>query len=148
MILKNQKIKKIYYWGLLIFFVSLLVCGAAYGVCRGWYEYIYYRDFKSVQEIKLLHTYPWERDRFEADLPVKFVSEKHDGGIIQRLPVAAENRKCFMIFRFEGDHVQLMRVPVSRHFIFGWYLAYYEITDKAAKEKLLKMLDARCDQEE
>lgn len=40
------------------------------------------------------------------------------------------------------------RVPVSRHLIFGWYSAYYEITDNAAKEKLLKMLDALCDQEE
>ena len=119
----------------------LLASAGAYGIYRGIYEYTYYRDYKSLQNIKLLYVYPWEHDRCEMDLQVKFVSAMHNAGIIQKLIVQAENRKSFMIFRFDDNHIQLMSFPVQKYIGIGWLKAYYDITDKSTKEKLLKLLD-------
>ena len=120
----------------------LLASAGAYGIYRGIYEYTYYRDYKSLQNIKLLYVYPWEHNRFEIALQVKFVSAMHNAGIIQKLIVQAENRKSFMIFRFDDNHIQLMSFPVQKYIGIGWLKAYYDITDKSTKEKLLKLLDA------
>lgn len=113
-----------------------------YRIYTGIYEYAYYRDYKTVREIKLRHICPWECNRFEADLPVKFVPEKHDAALRQRLLVAAENRKRFMIFRFADDRIRLMAFPVKRYFLSRDYRpAYYEVTDADATAKLRKLLD-------
>ena len=138
---KNQKNQKKYRILLWISLSVLLTSAGAYGIYRGIYEYTYYRDYKSLQNIKLLYVYPWEHDRFEMDLPVKFVSAMHNAGIIQKLIVQAENRKSFMIFRFDDNHIQLMSFPVQKYIGIGWIKAYYDITDKSTKEKLLKLLD-------
>ena len=126
----------------------LLASAGAYGIYRGIYEYTYYRDYKSLQNIKLLYVYPWEHNRFEIALQVKFVSAMHNAGIIQKLIVQAENRKSFMIFRFDDNHIQLMSFPVQKYIGIGWLKAYYDITDKSTKEKLLKLLDAHKESDE
>ena len=138
---KNQKTHKKYHILLRISLSVLLASAGAYGIYRGIYEYTYYRDYKSLQNIKLLYVYPWEHDRCEITLQVKFVSAMHNAGIIQKLIVQAENRKSFMIFRFDDNHIQLMSFPVQKYIGIGWLKAYYDITDKSAKEKLLKLLD-------
>ena len=138
---KNQKNQKKYRILLWISLSVLLTSAGAYGIYRGIYEYTYYRDYKSLQNIKLLYVYPWEHDRCEMDLQVKFVSAMHNAGIIQKLIVQAENRKSFMIFRFDDNHIQLMSFPVQKYIGIGWLKAYYDITDKSTKEKLLKLLD-------
>ena len=139
---KNQKNQKKYRILLWISLSVLLTSAGAYGIYRGISEYTYYRDYKSLQNIKLLYVYPWEHNRFEIALPVKFVSAMHNAGIIQKLIVQAENRKSFMIFRFDDNHIQLMSFPVQKYIGIGWLKAYYDITDKSTKEKLLKLLDA------
>ena len=138
---KNQKNQKKYRILLWISLSVLLASAGAYGIYRGIYEYTYYQDYKSLQNIKLLYVYPWEHDRCEMDLQVKFVSAMHNAGIIQKLIVQAENRKSFMIFRFDDNHIQLMSFPVQKYIGIGWLKAYYDITDKSTKEKLLKLLD-------
>ena len=59
----------------------------------------------------------------------------------QKLIVQTENGKSFMIFRFDDNHIQLMSFPVPQYIGIGWLKAYYDITDKSTKEKLLKLLD-------
>ena len=139
---KKQKTQKKYHILLWISLSVLLASAGAYGIYRGIYEYNYYRDYKSLQNIKLLYVYPWEHNRFEIALQVKFVSAMHNAGIIQKLIVQAENRKSFMIFRFDDNHIQLMSFPVQKYIGIGWLKTYYDITDKSTKEKLLKLLDA------
>ena len=46
-----------------------------------------------------------------------------------------------MVFRFDDNHIQLMSFPVPKYTGIGWLKAYYDITDKSTKEKLLKLLD-------
>ena len=145
---KNQKNQKKYRILLWISLSVLLTSAGAYGIYRGIYEYTYYRDYKSLQNIKLLYVYPWEHNRFEIALQVKFVSAMHNAGIIQKLIVQAENRKSFMIFRFDDNHIQLMSFPVPKYIGIGWLKAYYDITDKSTKEKLLKLLDAHREPDE
>ena len=145
---KNQKNQKKYRILLWISLSVLLTSAGAYGIYRGIYEYTYYRDYKSLQNIKLLYVYPWEHNRFEIALQVKFVSAMHNAGIIQKLIVQAENRKIFMIFRFDDNHIQLMSFPVQKYIGIGWLKAYYDITDKSTKEKLLKLLDAHREPDE
>ena len=72
----------------------------------------------------------------------------HNAGIIQKLIVQAENRKSFMIFRFDDNHIQLMSFPVQKYIGIGWLKVYYDITDKSTKEKLLKLLDAHREPDE
>ena len=145
---KNQKNQKKYRILLWISLSVLLTSAGAYGIYRGIYEYTYYRDYKSLQNIKLLYVYPWEHNRFEIALQVKFVSAMHNAGIIQKLIVQAENRKSFMIFRFDDNHIQLMSFPVQKYIGIGWLKAHYDITDKSTKEKLLKLLDAHREPDE
>ena len=145
---KIQKTQKKYRILLWICLSVLLASAGVYGIYRGIYEYTYYRDYKSLQNIKLLYVYPWEHNRFEIALQVKFVSAMHNAGIIQKLIVQAENRKIFMIFRFDDNHIQLMSFPVQKYIGIGWLKAYYDITDKSTKEKLLKLLDAHREPDE
>ena len=138
---KNQKTHKKYRSLLWICLSVLLASAGAYGIYCGIYEYTYYRDYKSVENIKLLYVYPWEHDRFEIALQVKFVSAMHNSGVVQKLITQAENGKSFMVFRFDDNHIQLMSFPVQKYIGIGWLKAYYDITDKSTKEKLLKLLD-------
>lgn len=139
---KNYKTQKKYRILLWICLLMLLVSAGTYGIYRGVYEYTYSNDYKSLKNIKLLYVYPWEQDRFEIDLPVEFVSAMHNAGVIHKLPVTSEHGKSFMIFHFEDNHIQLMSFPVQHYIGIGWLKAYYDITDKTAREKLLNLLDA------
>jgi hypothetical protein len=135
---KKQKTDHILLW---ICAAVPLIFVLGYGIYRGICEYGYYRAHKSIQEIKLSFVPHWKLKRFETVLKMKFVSEMHNAGVIQKLPVTAENGKSFMIFRFEDDHIQLMSFPVRKYIGIGFLKAYYDITDKTAKEKILKLLD-------
>ena len=143
-----RKIQKLWHVMLWIFSGILMTLVVIYAFFRVGYEYTYYRDYKSVKNIKTRYIYPWEKDRFETDLPVEFVSEMHNARVVQKLHITAENRKSYTIFRFADDHIQLMRSPVKKFMNIRWITAYYNITDKSAKEKLLKLLDARREPEE
>ena len=145
---KNQKTHKKYSILLWISLSVLLASAGAYGIYRGIYEYTYYRDYKSVENIKLLYVYPWEHDRCEIALRIKFVSAMHNSVVVQKLIMQAENGKSFMVFRFGDNHIQLMSFPVQKYIGIGWLKAYYDITDKSTKEKLLKLLDAHREPDE
>ena len=136
---KKQKTDHILLW---ICAAVPLIFAVGYGIYRGIYECGYYRAHKSIQEIKLSFVPHGKQKRFETLFKVKFVSEMHNAGVIQKLPVTAENGKSFMIFRFDDNHIQLMSFPVQKYIGIGWLKAYYDITDKSTKEKLLKLLDA------
>ena len=68
-------------------------------------------------------------------------------GISAALTLQA-NRKSFMIFRFDDNHIQLMSFPVRKYIGIGWLKAYYDITDKSTTEKLLKLFDAHREPDE
>ena len=80
---------------------GILWCGAAVaalpllllGIYTAWYEYTFYEEYKTVEKVKLLHINNREYNRFEIDLPVKFVSNEHDADMLQLLLVRAENKK-------------------------------------------------------
>ena len=139
---KNQKNQKKYRILLWISLSALLASAGAYGIYRGIYEYIYYRDYKSLQTIKLLYVYPWEHDRCEMDLPVKFVPESHNAGVVQKLLATTKNRKSFMIFLYEDNHIQLLSMPIKKYPLIGIVTTYYDLTDAKIEEKLRKLLDA------
>ena len=139
---KNQKTHKKYRILLWISLSVLLASAVAYGIFRGISEYTYYRDYRLLQNIKLLHVYPWECDRSEMDLPVKFVPESHNAGVVQKLLVTAENRKSFMIFLYEDNHIQLLSMPIKKYPLIGIVTTYYDLTDAKIEEKLRKLLDA------
>ena len=44
-----------------------------YAICQVADDHIYYRDHKAIRDIRLLHVYDREYERFEIKLPVKFV---------------------------------------------------------------------------
>ena len=138
----NRKRWKKRHIGLWICIATFLLSTAICGICHGIYQYHEQREYGTLRHIKLLHVYPWEHDRFEIDLPVEFVSERYHAGIVQKLLVNAENGKCFMIFRFEDDHIQLMRFPIKKYFGIARGNAYYNITDPAAEERIQKLLEA------
>ena len=139
---KNQKTHKKYRILLWISLSALLVSAGAYGIYRGIYEYTYYRDYKSLQTIKLLYVYPWEHDRCEIALQVKFVPESHNAGVVQKLLATTKNRKSFMIFLYEDNHIQLLSMPIKKYPLIGIVTTYYDLTDAKSKEKLRKLLDA------
>ena len=140
--MKNNQ-KKLWYFPVLYgtaFIISVLL---VYGVYSGIYEYIYYRDYKTVENIKLLYVYPRESDSFRIDLPVKFVPEIHNAVVRQKLLVRGENKKSFMIYRYQDNKIQLMSFPIRSYFYSNRrFHAYYEICDAAAIEKLERLLDA------
>ena len=104
---------------------------------------------KTVEKVKLLHIYNREYNRFEIDLPVKFVSNEHDADKLQMLLVRAENKKTFIISRFADGHIQLSPLYLTK-FLNWKYLhtAHYNITDPAAEEKVRKLLDVYCKNED
>ena len=95
---KNQKTHKKYRILLWICLSVLLASAGAYGIYRGIYEYTYYRDYKSVENIKLLYVYPWEHDRFEIALQVEFVSAMHNAGGGAKTARAGRKREKFYDF--------------------------------------------------
>ena len=123
---------------------AVMAAMLSYGAYRGVYEYIYYRDYKSVRSIKLRHPHASGDGAKSIATSVKFVSAMHDSGLARRLLVRAENGKNFFIMEFDDGHVQLILTPAKRYLGIGWLTAYYDIADAATEEKLRKMLDMHC----
>ena len=91
----------------------------------------------------MLYVYPRESDSFRIDLPVKFVPEIHNAVVRQKLLIRGENKKSFMIYRYQDNKIQLMSFPIRSYFYSNrCFHAYYEICDAAAIEKLERLLDA------
>ena len=114
-----------------------------FGIYLGVFEYIHYRDYKSVRIIRLHHVYGEERDLCEMAVPVKYVSALHEGKVCRKLMVCAADRRPFMIFLFEDGHIQLIPPARQGYLRKKWLCAHYEITAPAAREKVRKLLDAR-----
>ena len=118
------------------------------GVYTAWYEYTFYKEYKSAKSVRLLHVYNRKYKHFEIELPVKFVPESHDAGVVQKLLVTAENRKSFMIFLYEDNHIQLLSMTIKKYPLIGIVTMYYDLTDAKSKEKLRKLLDAHREPDE
>ena len=144
--IKQKKVWFYILWGgIAIIALPLLLLG----IYTVWYEYTFYEEYKTVEKVKLLHIYNREYNRFEIDLPVKFVSNEHDADMLQLLLVRAENKKTFIISRFADGHIQLSPLYLTK-FLNWKYLhtAHYNITDPAAEEKVRKLLDVYCKDED
>ena len=115
---------------------AILLAAAGIGVYRGMYEYIRFRDFKTVRRVKLLHFDGPEHRPCEMTLPVKFVPRMHDAGVVEKHLVRAENGKSFLIFRFDDGRVQLVAFPARKYPGIGWMTAFYDVTDAAAERRL------------
>ena len=140
--IKQKKVWFYILWsGIAIIALPLLLLG----IYTAWYEYTFYKEYKTIEKVKLLYIYNREYNRFEIDLPVKFVSNEHDADMLQLLLVRAENKKTFIISRFADGHIQLSPLYLTK-FLNWKYLhtAHYNITDPAAEEKVRKLLDIYC----
>ena len=141
--------KKLWFW---ILWCSIAVAALTlllYGIYMAGYEYTFYKKYKTVKSAKLLHVYNRQYQRFDIELPLKFTPDEHDADTVQMLLVQAENKKLFMIFRFADGHIQLMAFPYTRYINLKYYDgAYYTVTDSAVEEKLRKLLDTYCAEEE
>ena len=141
--------KKIWIWILWSGFAVLTLPLLLLGVYTAWYEYTFYKEYKSVKNVKLLHIYNREYNRFEIDLPVKFVPNEHDSGTVQMLLVQTENKKPFIISRLEDGNIQLSPLYLTKFLNWKYLHAVcYNITDPAAEEKVRKLLDVYCKDED
>lgn len=114
-----------------------------YGVYEGWFHYTFYRDYKTLRTIKLSHLYDNKYERFEIDLPVQFVPERHDSNVVQKRIVRAENRKVFLILRYDDNRVQLEPFPAKRYLWSNrYYKACYEVSSPEAAAKLQEVLES------
>ncbi len=141
--------KKIWIWILWSGFAVVTLPLLLLGIYTAWYEYTFYEEYKTVEKVKLLHIYNREYNRFEIDLPVKFVSNEHDADMLQLLLVRAENKKTFIISRFADGHIQLSPLHLTKFLNWKYLHAVcYNITDPAAEEKVRKLLDIYCKDED
>ena len=106
--------KKIWIWILWSGFAVVTLPLLLLGVYTAWYEYTFYKEYKSAKNVKLLHVYNQEYKRFEIELPVKFVPNEHDSGTVQMLLVQTENKKPFIISRLEDGHIQLSPLYLTK----------------------------------
>ena len=142
------KQKKVWFYILWSGITTITLLLLLLGIYTAWYEYTFYEEYKTVEKVKLLHINNREYNRFEIDLPVKFVPNEHDADMLQLLLVRAENKKTFIITRFADGHIQLSPLYLTK-FLNWKYLhtAHYNITDPAAEEKVRKLLDIYCKDE-
>ena len=143
------KQKKVWFYILWSGITTITLLLLLLGIYTAWYEYTFYEEYKTVEKVKLLHINNREYNRFEIDLPVKFVPNEHDADMLQLLLVRAENKKRFIISRFADGHIQLSPLYLTK-FLNWKYLhtAHYNITDPAAEEKVRKLLDIYCKDED
>ena len=143
---KNQKKVGFYilWCGIAVIILPLLL----YGIYMAGYEYTFYKEYKTVERLTVFRTTYYEGDNFKITLPVKFVPECHNAIAEQIVLVRSKTGKGFLIVRYKDEVVQLLTMP-ARYLDLKYYReAYYDITDKSAKEKLLKLLDAHRNSDE
>lgn len=136
--------KKIWFW--------ILWCGIAvvalpmllYGIYMAGYEYTFYKEYKTVKQLTIFRDTPWQQNNFKITLPVKFTPEKHEEIAKQIVLVRSETQKGFLIIRYKDEVIQLLAMPVRYLNLTHYKEACYNITDPAAKEKLIKLLDIYC----
>ena len=140
--------KKLWYYFLGCCAIIVLLVLLLYAFLHIGYNYTFYRDYKRVKNIKLLHLNDWEKSPFEVELSVKFVPKEHNGMLSQKIIVKAENKKAFMILRFDDNKIQLRTFPAKKYFNWKYLAALYEVTDSIGEKKLQELLDIYREQEE
>ena len=108
------------------------------------YEYTFYKEYKTVEQLSVFRDTPWERNHFKITLPVKFTLEKHDEVAKQIVLVRSETQKGFLIVRHQDEVIQLLSMPARYLDLKHYREACYNITDPAAEEKIRKLLDIYC----
>ena len=136
--------KKIYFrilwYGIAAAALSLLLCG----MYMAGYEYTFYKEYKTIEQLSIFRDTPWKQSCFKITLPVKFTPKKHEEVAKQIVLVRSEARKGFLIIRYKDDVIQLLAMP-ARYLDLQYYKeACYNITDPTAEEKLRKLLDIYC----
>ena len=143
--IKRKKIWFYILWGGIIVIVLPLLL---YGMYMAGYEYTFYKEYKTVKQLSVFRDTPWGMKLFKITFPVKFTAEKHEAIAKQIVLVRSETRKGFLIVRYEDEVIQLLTMPV-RYLDLKYYReACYNITDPAAEEKVRKLLDLYCKDEE
>ena len=132
----GEKFRCLLIAGSIVVLIPLLI----WGVFIIGYEYTYYRDYKSVKHIKLRHIHGAEYNRFEIDLDVEFVEDRYDKTVVQLLYVQDENRKGFLIYRFEDQSIQLLKLPFRKYWGLKYLSAFYRVSSPESVKKLQKLL--------
>ena len=115
-----------------------------YGMYMAGYEYTFYKEYKTIEQLSIFRDTPWKQSCFKITLPVKFTPKKHEEVAKQIVLVRSETRKGFLIIRYKDDVIQLLAMP-TRYLDLQYYKeACYNITDPTAEEKLRKLLDIYC----
>ena len=143
--IKQKKVWFYILWsGIAVIALPLLL----YGMYMAGYEYSYYKEYKTVKQLSVFRDTPWRMNLFQITLPVKFTPEKHEAIAKQIVLVRSETRKGFLIVRYEDEVIQLLTMPARYLDLKHYREACYNITDPAAEEKVRKLLDIYCKDED
>ena len=143
--IKRKKIWFYILWGGIIVIVLPLLL---YGMYMAGYEYTFYKEYKTVKQLSVFRDTPWRMKLFKITFPVKFTAERHEAIAKQIVLVRSETRKGFLIVRYEDEVIQLLTMPARYLDLEHYREACYNITDPAAEEKVRKLLDIYCKDED
>ena len=143
--IKRNKIWFYILWGGIIVIVLPLLL---YGMYMAGYEYTFYKEYKTVKQLSVFRDTPWGMKLFKITFPVKFTAEKHEAIAKQIVLVRSETRKGFLIVRYEDEVIQLLTMPARYLDLKHYREACYNITEPAAEEKVRKLLDIYCKDED
>ena len=142
------KQKKVWFYilrsGIAVIALPLLL----YGMYMAGYEYTFYKEYKTVKQLSVFRDTPWRMKLFKITFPVKFTAERHEAIAKQIVLVRSETRKGFLIVRYEDEVIQLLTMPARYLDLKHYREACYNITDPAAEEKVRKLLDIYCKDED
>ena len=139
--IKRKKIWFYILWGGIIVIVLPLLL---YGMYMAGYEYTFYKEYKTVKQLSVFRDTPWGMKLFKITFPVKFTAEKREAIAKQIVLVRSETRKGFLIVRYEDEVIQLLTMPARYLDLKHYREACYNITEPAAEEKVRKLLDIYC----
>ena len=146
--MNENKTKKIWFYILWGGIIVIVLPSLLYGMYVAGYEYTFYKEYKTVKQLSVFRDTPWGMKLFKITFPVKFTAEKHEAIAKQIVLVRSETRKGFLIVRYEDEVIQLLTMP-ARYLDLKYYReACYNITDPAAEEKVRKLLDIYCKDED
>ena len=141
------KRKKIWFYILWSGIIVIVLPSLLYGMYVAGYEYTFYKEYKTVKQLSVFRDTPWGMKLFKITFPVKFTAEKHEAIAKQIVLVRSETRKGFLIVRYEDEVIQLLAMPARYLDLKHYREACYNITDPAAEEKVRKLLDIYCKDE-
>ena len=143
--IKRKKVWFYILWsGIAVIVLPLLL----YGIYMAGYEYSYYKEYKTIERLSVFRDTPWRMKFFKITLPVKYTAEQHEAITKQIVLVRSETQKGFLIVRYEDEVIQLLTMPARYLDLKHYREACYNITDPAAEEKVRKLLDIYCKDED